>query len=507
MKKQINPSIKAQILRSAFILLSLVAVSAIPFALAHSRSRGTAKRSVAASAIRADRTLTFADRVAYQRAIEEVYWQHRIWPKANAGPKPPLDKVMSQAQIEEKVEDYLRNSQALEDYWQRQITPDQLQAEMERMASHTKQPGVLREIFAALGNDPFVIAECLARPVLAERVITELYAHDQRFHGELKRRAEAELRTHPSVKQMKQTSGMYTEMEWIKSEDAETGPVAAEPVLSASRTGVPPAPDTKDVQAVKMNGSEWQETVQKLVATFNKPDAAKASAFGVRSRQRGIAAFESADMSAHSKNAAADEYETLAVGKVSPLREDDGHYYAVAVMKKGEDRLKLATVAWPKEPLGSWLAKAEAQTPVTMAAVTANYTLPTISGQSDNLSPSVACSDDTWTATSTTSAPDGRYDHTAVWTGSEMIVWGGHNGTSYVNTGGRYNPTTDSWTATSTTNAPAARGEGHTAVWTGSEMIVWGGAGNAGVLNTGGRYNPSTNSWTATSTTGAPAGR
>ena len=37
--------------------------------------------SVAASAIRANRTLTFADRVAYQRAIEEVYWRHRIWPK------------------------------------------------------------------------------------------------------------------------------------------------------------------------------------------------------------------------------------------------------------------------------------------------------------------------------------------------------------------------------------------------------------------------------------------
>src|SRR5207249_4277027 len=49
MKKQINPSIKAQILRSAFILLALVAVSAIPFALAQSRSRGTTKPSVAAS--------------------------------------------------------------------------------------------------------------------------------------------------------------------------------------------------------------------------------------------------------------------------------------------------------------------------------------------------------------------------------------------------------------------------------------------------------------------------
>src|SRR6266581_827236 len=47
MKKQINPTIKAQILRSAFILLSLVAICAIPFALAQSRSRGTTKRSVA----------------------------------------------------------------------------------------------------------------------------------------------------------------------------------------------------------------------------------------------------------------------------------------------------------------------------------------------------------------------------------------------------------------------------------------------------------------------------
>src|SRR6058998_3090386 len=287
MKKQINPSIKAQILRSAFILLALVAVTAIPFALAQSRSRGTAKRSVAASAVRVDRTLTFADRVAYKRAMEEVYWQHRIWPKTNAGPKPPLDKVMSQAQIEEKVEDYLRNSQALEDYWQRPITPDQLQAEMERMASHTKQPGVLREIFAVLGNDPFVIAECLARPVLAERLITELYAHDSRFHGELKQRAEAELRTHPSVRAMKQTSGMYTEMEWIKNDSADLVPGDAPGVVATPLWGVGPnvppafAALRRDKQArgyserhggpdgVTMTSSQWQESVEKLTAEFD----------------------------------------------------------------------------------------------------------------------------------------------------------------------------------------------------------------------------------------------
>ena len=126
--------------------------------------------SVPASATRKSRSLSFADRVAYQRAIEDVYWRYRIWPKEPHDPKPSLDAVMSQAQFEKKVEGYLRNSQTLEDYWQRPITADQLQTEMERMASHTKQPEVLRELFEALGNDPFVIAECLARPVLTERL-------------------------------------------------------------------------------------------------------------------------------------------------------------------------------------------------------------------------------------------------------------------------------------------------------------------------------------------------
>jgi hypothetical protein len=86
---------------------------------------------------------------------------------------------MSQAQVEKKVTDYLRQSQALEDYWQRRITTEQLQAEMDRMADHTKQPDVLQDLFEALGNDPFVIAECLARPVLSERLLGNFYADDQ----------------------------------------------------------------------------------------------------------------------------------------------------------------------------------------------------------------------------------------------------------------------------------------------------------------------------------------
>ena len=94
--------------------------------------------------------LTFAERVAYQRAIEEVYWRHRIWPKERPDPKPSLDAVMSQAAIEQKVQDYLRNSELLEDYWQKPITPEQLQAEMERMAQHTQTArGVARTLCRA----------------------------------------------------------------------------------------------------------------------------------------------------------------------------------------------------------------------------------------------------------------------------------------------------------------------------------------------------------------------
>ena len=109
-----------------------------------------------------------------------------------------------------------------------------------------------------------------------------------------------------------------------------------------------------------------------------------------------------------------------------------------------------------------------------------------------------------WTEVTATGEPAGRNGHTAVWTGSEMIVWGGYNG-SYLNDGGRYNPATNSWTALSTNGAPAPRSH-HTAVWTGSEMIVWGGFGGVS-LNTGGRYSPAGNSWTTVTTTGAPAAR
>ncbi|HSD26312.1 MAG TPA: hypothetical protein VLL75_03360 [Vicinamibacteria bacterium] len=51
----------------------------------------------------------------------------------------------------------------------------------------------------------------------------------------------------------------------------------------------------------------------------------------------------------------------------------------------------------------------------------------------------VAEAQPSWTATATVGAPAGRYFHTAVWTGSKMIVFGGwNNGSGFANTGGIY---------------------------------------------------------------------
>jgi N-acetylneuraminic acid mutarotase len=126
-------------------------------------------------------------------------------------------------------------------------------------------------------------------------------------------------------------------------------------------------------------------------------------------------------------------------------------------------------------------------------------------------------STDTWRETSTVNAAEARYWFSAVWTGSEMLVWGGcdaqtcgpggNSDRNGLNNGGRYNPQTDSWQPVSLTGAPSGRWF-HAAVWTGSEMIVWAGEdGNVGPHNDGARYNPTTNTWTPTTLTNAPTAR
>jgi len=145
-------------------IIRIVALCALLLVIALAATIAVTSRSAARA-----RRLSFEDRVAAQRAIEAVYHRHRLWPTDNPQPKPALDEVLPEAALRAKVEDYLRQSRALELWRARAITADELQAEMERMARQTRASAVLDELWAALGRDPLQAAECLARPVVAER--------------------------------------------------------------------------------------------------------------------------------------------------------------------------------------------------------------------------------------------------------------------------------------------------------------------------------------------------
>ena len=119
--------------------------------------------------------LSFDDRLSCQADVEKVYWQHRIWPAENPGAKPDFVAVVKPEDIQKKVENTLRRSNALVAVWQQEITGEMLQAEMNRMAAQTRQPEILADLWAALNHDPVLVAECLARPALANRLLRNFY--------------------------------------------------------------------------------------------------------------------------------------------------------------------------------------------------------------------------------------------------------------------------------------------------------------------------------------------
>ena len=475
------------------------------------------------------RTLTFAQRVSYQRAIEEVYWRHRIWPKDNPQQKPPLAAIVSKAQLERKVEDYLRKSQLVTDQWQSPITASELQAEMERMAAHTKQPEVLRELFEALGNDPFVIAECLARPAVAERLVTNLSCNDRDQFNTSRASAENQM--------AKLIAGASPNYKLPTMSNAPNG--CTDDTWTATSTTNAPSPRDEHTAV-------WTGTEMIVWGGINSPDAlntggrynpstdtwtATSTINAPDARASHTAVWTGTEMIVWGGNACCPTLFNTG-GRYNPATDS---WTATSTANAPDGRL-IHTAVWtgtemivwggqgPLPPPGffntggrynpstdSWTATSTINVPVARGYDTAVWTGSEMivwggypyTNSGGRYEPGT----NSWTATSLTNPPEARGYHTTVWTGSQMIVWGGGNGVNDFNTGGRYNPGTDSWTATSITNAPASRFSPK-AVWTGSEMIVWGGANDGGVFfNTGGRYNPGTDSWTATSTTGAPTGR
>jgi N-acetylneuraminic acid mutarotase len=518
-QKLVNAMKKKSLTQSALFNLRaltglLLCAASAYFILIPIRS-GLALLDPQALANASQRTLSFDERVSYQRAIEDVYWRHRIWPKERPDPKPSLDAVMSQAQLEKKVKDYLRNSQALQAYWQRPITAEQLQAEMDRMAKHTKQPEVLQELFAALGNDPFVIAECLARPTLVERLLADSLVNQVKQINQIQIGAATESYTLPIISN---AAGGCTDDTWTPTSviDAPLARVEYTAIWTGSEMIVWGGVD-ESINYLNSGGSynpatdSWAAT-----GTTNAPTPRIAhtavwtgSEMIVWGGHDGTLANTGARYNPATNSWIPTSTINAPLGRASQTAVWTGSEMIVwggSGFQNTGGRYNPGT--------DSWAATTTTNVPDGRIGHTAIWTGTAMiiwGGQDQffndlNTGGRYDPSTDSWTPTSTVNAPSGRYAHTAAWTGNEMIIWGGYDG-SFSTSGGRYDPTTNSWSGTSITNSPAGR-EDHTAVWSGSEMIIWGGYDDStGVMNTGGRYAPSINSWTPTSTTNAPAGR
>ncbi len=468
------------------------------------------------------RELTFEERVRAQEAIERVYYSYQL----EAG--KPFEKAVSRETLERKVRDYLKQSVSLERLWNTTITFDMLDREVARMSRDSRASERLAALFEALDDDPLLIRECLARPILVERMVGSFFDWDRRIHFPTRRRMALQHRARRDGDSRQLQPGVKTSaLDLVHVDDAEANGEEtqyrsdrAQFPRSTNRVG--PIEQTRHGFRFRVLESEGREGYRGITYSVRKTsrdrwwqenrDSLDESTVRVAQPtdpQESTRSYRSSLPDPTGAPCSPDDtWHNGSLGDVPEPRASHAAVWTGSLMLVwgGSDNLNTGYRYDPATD--TWSAMSTLNAPHPRALPTAvwtgaemivyggeSYYYGELGGRYDPIT-------DVWIPISTDGAPGSRENHTAVWTGTEMIVWGGWYAHQ---TGARYNPTTDSWQAMSTNGAPEGRRE-HTAVWTGSEMIVWGGVGY-NLLGDGGRYDPATDSWTPVSSTDAPTKR
>lgn len=370
-----------------------------------------------------------------QEAIERVYYAQQI------GATKPFEEAIPRVVLEREVRQYLAQTVALEVYWNTPVTDEMLERELERMARGTRLPGRLLELYSALGDDPFLIQECLARAIVVDRLTRHFCAFDPALQVEARAAAD-ELHGRLAAGDLS-----------VLTEHPNRSVVETETSDATSATPF----------RYRLSPAEFQK---------------------VRARLPG------------------------GPGQVSPVEETPDAFVLDVILSETARDLRVANYVFPKVTWDAWweTAQRRLQRETVVAVASDRAALPVPNGGRSFDAAAACAADDTWDNGILDDLPEARIAHAAVWTGNEMVVWGGETTSSFLDTGGRYDPFTDTWAATSTLGAPSARSDAR-AVWTGNQMLVWGGGGDGGRSIIGGRYDPAADTWAPTSTQGAPVGR
>ncbi len=444
------------------------------------------------------RDLSFEDRVNAQEAIERVYYSHQV------GATKSFDEAVPQVVLERKVRTYLRQSAALERFWKTTINAEMLQREEDRIAEGTRMPFRLQELYAAFRGDRALFQECVARETLAGRLVRNFFAGDRALHAPSRAVAEALQRALASGElSLDSPHPFRSVLSVVRAGSGSESPVAAGAARLAvdsgeferwraafheSRAGVTPVLEEREAFAIRgllAQGDGWIRIAQYGVP--KKPlDAWWSDIEETLDDPQLRAVAAPSPRSAAITNLMPGEPGSPRGGGCAP---DDT--WDPGILDDAPDKRTWHTTVWTGTHMLVWGGSKAENRPL---------------GTGFRYDPLT----DTWTGLSTLNAPSPRARHTAVWTGTQMIIWGGQEYVyggppNYPSTGARYDPVQDLWTPTSIVNAPAGRSQ-HSAVWTGTEMVVWGGFDGLSVGN-GGRYDPTLDAWEPVSTVGAPSAR
>jgi N-acetylneuraminic acid mutarotase len=392
--------------------------------------------------------LTLEERLQAHEAIQRVTYSHQI------GATLAFEEAYPRELLEAQVRDTLKLSDALDRYWHAPVTSAALRAEMERIARQTRLPERLQEIYSALGGNSLLIEECFARASLVSRLTRSFFARDQRIHGAQRAKAEA-LR-----------------------DRIVRGHLSVDAPMAQRSVAVRVTDDSMTAEDLR----QWRSMLPEKIGEAG-PLQESEDAF-----------FFQVVLSDEPMKVGVATYSLPKTSWQAWWRESRSGFHEEAVATVASDSWIVVGNGLPNSrPSSSTLPRRD-----SLEQRPAGHGLSTVRDPGLETLSSSSCLQASWDNGILDDQPQARSGHTAVWTGTHMVIWGGSQVTGF-----KYDPLIDNWEQISSTNAPSGRSL-HTAVWTGSKMIVWGGNG---YLNTGGIYDPSTDAWTPTSTAGAPLGR
>ena len=388
--------------------------------------------------------VTLAQRAAAMAAVERVRYL------ARGGDAEAFDRLYPPETWQIRATEVVAKSRCLLERFGVAIDDRALDHELERILSSSQDRERLDGMLVALGSDPVLIKECLVRPEL------------------VRRRLRTEIAWDPGIQRSpRRDAGRLAAAECAFDLEQLAGSRAVRSLRRAAVQGA----GTEDA-------AEPSDVVDRR--TFE----------GIRKR--------------------------FAPGRPAVHQEEDERSITLSALKDSRpDAVELVTVAVAKRTADEWWDevswKFAGELPAQLAATRGpGERVLRIAAPAASAGSTPVSSGDSWSVPG--HAPEARRGHTAVWTGSEMIVWGG---SGPIGAGWRYDPVLDSWAPISAEGEPEPRAD-HTAVWTGTEMIIWGGSveayrsvglySDAPYFRTGGRYDPVLDRWTPTSTVGAPAG-